>query len=214
MVWNPLARFGRSPREEAPPPVGDPAEQPAVETAGLVPGRECGGCTACCEVLTIMTPELKKPPGVLCEHCNAGGGCQIYNARPPVCRAFQCGWRSLGVLDDAWRPDRSQIIITFPSDHIPPQYAQHSGIQFGLFGDVRKTIGWPPFVGYLIELIRNGLPVFLQVASEPGFEATRLFLNDRLIASVALRDYGRVILDLARVVAECEAAEKTRAVVA
>jgi hypothetical protein len=210
MVWNPLSRFGRSGREESPPATLDAA--PATEVQGLVPGRGCAGCTECCEVLTIKTPELKKPPGVLCSHCQDGAGCQIYDSRPPVCRDFLCGWRHMEVLDDAWRPDRCGIIVTFTDDHVPPQYAQHTGIQFELFGDVHKTITWQPFVAYLIELVRNGMPVFLQVAAEPGFEASRLFLNDVMITSVALRDYGRVILDLMGALAACQGFEKKRVV--
>jgi hypothetical protein len=148
--------------------------------------------------------ELKKPPGVTCEHCRDGVGCQIYAARPPVCRTFLCGWRNMDVLDDAWRPDRCGIIISFTNEHVPAQYAKHPAIQFELFRDARTTITWQPFVAYLIELVRNGLPVLLQVPSEPGIEPSRLFLNDMLITSVALRDYGSVILDLTRALALCE----------
>jgi hypothetical protein len=210
MVWNPLSRFGRSGREEPSPATPDVA--PVTEAPGLVPDRGCGGCTACCIIPTIRTAELKKPPGMVCVHCQEGTGCRIYDSRPPVCRTFLCGWRHMDVLDDAWRPDRCGIIVTFTDEHVPPQYAPHTGIQFELFGDVHKAIAWHPFVAYLIELVRNGMPVFLQVAAEPGFEASRLFLNDVMITSVALRDYGRVILDLTGALAACESFEKQRVV--
>jgi hypothetical protein len=148
--------------------------------------------------------ELKKPALVTCEHCQDGAGCQIYASRPPVCRTFLCGWRNMEVLDDAWRPDRCGIIVSFTNEHVPARYAQHSAIQFELFRDARTTITWQPFVAYLIELVRNGMPVLLQVPSEPGIEPSRMFLNDLLITSVALRDYGRVILDLNRILTMCE----------
>jgi hypothetical protein len=199
MVWNPLSRFGRS-ADPAPPPDAVP-EAPAP-----VAGRHCGGCTECCKVPTIV--ELKKPPGVLCEHCQEGVGCRIYDSRPPVCRAFLCGWRHLEVLEDAWRPDRCGIIVSFTHEHVPARYAPHAAIQFELFRDARTTITWQPFVAYLIELVRNGMPVLLQVPSEPGIEPSRLFLSDMLMTSAALRDYGRMLLDLAQALALCESFAK------
>lgn len=114
----------------------------------------------------------------------------------------------MDVLEDAWRPDRCGIIVSFTTEHIPPRYAGQTGIQFELFRDARTAITWQPFVAYLIELVRNGMPVFLQVPSDPGIEPSRLFMNDLLIASVALRDYGRVILDLTRALALCESFAK------
>lgn len=204
MVWNPLSRFGRPPRNE-PPPAAEPP--PPAEARGLVADRQCGGCTECCKVPTIV--ELKKPPLVTCEHCQDGVGCQIYASRPPVCRTFLCGWRNMDVLDDAWRPDRCGIIITFTNQNVPAAYNRHLGIQFELFRDARAAITWQPFVAYLIELVRNGLPAFLQVPSVPGIEPSRMFVNDLLITSVALRDYGRVILDLNQILAMCEGFAKT-----
>ena len=99
-------------------------------------------------------------------------------------------------------------MIAFTNDDVPPAYANTMGIRFEFFRDARTTVNWQPFVGYVTELIRNGMPVVLQVAGPPGFEAGRIFLNDLLITSVALRDYGRVILDLTRAVALCENVEK------
>jgi hypothetical protein len=78
----------------------------------VVAGRQCGGCVTCCTALTIATKELTKPAGTPCRH-NDGAGCTIYEARPPVCRNWHCGWRRLEMLPDDFRPDRSGILIAF-----------------------------------------------------------------------------------------------------
>ena len=33
----------------------------------LVPGRECGECTLCCQVQNIDKPQVQKASGVLCQ---------------------------------------------------------------------------------------------------------------------------------------------------
>lgn len=72
--------------------------------------RQCGACTACCHVLEIDDPELQKPAGVLCRHCDKG--CVIYDRRPKVCRDWLCMWREFpGLLDESWRPDRSGVLM-------------------------------------------------------------------------------------------------------
>jgi len=68
-------------------------------SAGIVPGKTCGSCTACCTVLGI--PELKKPAWQECSHIATGIGCKIYAERPPSCRKFICGW----LLDPNMGPD-------------------------------------------------------------------------------------------------------------
>jgi hypothetical protein len=55
-----------------------------------IPGKSCGTCNLCCQVLVIE--ELDKPPGPLCKHCKPGKGCKIYLKRPEVCRDFECEW--------------------------------------------------------------------------------------------------------------------------
>ncbi len=77
----------------------------------LVPGRECGACTACCVVLAIDDPALTKPAGTACQNCT-GTGCGIYASRPETCREFVCEWRRLTLLDEDWRPDLSGVLIT------------------------------------------------------------------------------------------------------
>jgi uncharacterized protein len=76
--------------------------------------RECGSCTACCELLEVV--ELKKPRGVLCQHCTIGKGCAIYETRPEVCRDYECGWLAHDYIPDELRPDRCGFILDTTHD--------------------------------------------------------------------------------------------------
>jgi hypothetical protein len=76
----------------------------------LIPGRECGACTVCCQVPPIDDPALTKPSGVLCVNC-ISNACSIYERRPRSCRVYYCQWRYLSVLHEDWRPDRSGVLI-------------------------------------------------------------------------------------------------------
>lgn len=75
----------------------------------LVPGRDCGACTACCVEIAIDDPALTKPAGVRCDHC-VDAGCAIYADRPADCRSWYCGWRRLAELPDDLRPDACGIM--------------------------------------------------------------------------------------------------------
>ena len=79
----------------------------------LVPGRRCGPCTACCQVLEIKT--LDKPAGIRCEH-STGASCRIYSDRPRACATWYCLWRKIGALPDELRPDRSGVILCLEID--------------------------------------------------------------------------------------------------
>lgn len=69
-----------------------------------VAGRGCGDCVACCAILAIDEPELRKDAGVLCPH-NSGCGCTIYAERPAMCRTWYCVWRRLAPMPAELRPD-------------------------------------------------------------------------------------------------------------
>lgn len=75
---------------------------------------DCGTCTACCKVFAI--PEIEKPAGDWCKHCAVGSGCKIYEARPPMCRQFECLWlltqKQPNPMGPALRPDRSKVVIS------------------------------------------------------------------------------------------------------
>ncbi|WP_156942198.1 hypothetical protein [Hyphomonas adhaerens] len=86
---------------------------------GLVEGRECGDCSACCTHLTIRTPEFQKPEGIACEHC-ANPGCGIYEERFPVCREWQCLWKHIGAMPEEARPDKLKIIFSLQRPNDPP----------------------------------------------------------------------------------------------
>lgn len=50
----------------------------------------CGSCTMCCKLMGV--PELEKPPGEWCKHCDPKVGCTIYDDRPESCKDFECLW--------------------------------------------------------------------------------------------------------------------------
>ena len=167
----------------------------------LVLGRDCGGCTSCCKDLTIDAPDLKKAPGILCGHCVAGKGCGIYQARPSVCDGFYCGWRQMSLLDDGWRPDRCEILITTATKHIPAGYPQQ-GLTFELTGSLQR-VTWPPFLNLVCDLIEDGVPVFLSVRGEPGYVSANIFLNDKLGAAILARNSQGVIDGMRRACQAC-----------
>lgn len=84
----------------------------------LAPGRECGGCVACCEFENIDVPALRKPAGVMCQH-NTGGGCGIYETRPDCCRTWFCLWRRIEALPEEARPDKCGVAFEPMSDDPP-----------------------------------------------------------------------------------------------
>lgn len=77
--------------------------------------RECGSCTACCELLEVI--ELRKPRGMLCQHCTRGKGCAIYATRPKVCREYKCGWLARDCMPNELRPDRCGFIVDTTRDN-------------------------------------------------------------------------------------------------
>ena len=76
----------------------------------LVPGRVCGGCTACCRLLDIDEPDLRKPRDVLCVHCT-GGGCSRYPDWPGICGKWFCAWRRIPSMPEFLRPDRLGVMF-------------------------------------------------------------------------------------------------------
>ncbi len=74
-----------------------------------IPGKSCGSCNQCCQVLEIE--EMKKPPGLLCGNCVPGGGCSVYLERPQVCRDYVCLWKDDRGLGPQMRPDRVGTLL-------------------------------------------------------------------------------------------------------
>jgi hypothetical protein len=82
---------------------------------GPAPGRACGACTLCCKLYAL--PELGKPPGVWCRHCEPGKGCKVHDSPPTSCRQFFCLWMTDGKLPETWRPDHAKFVLSiFPAN--------------------------------------------------------------------------------------------------
>lgn len=85
-----------------------------LETTLLGPvlaDRSCGDCTACCSVLTVDTPDFKKPAGTPCVNLTERG-CGIHAVRPTICRTWFCAWRRVAEMPDWARPDRSGLLVS------------------------------------------------------------------------------------------------------
>ncbi len=145
-------------QRETPPPAGTPSDR---LLGPLIDAHACGDCVACCQVLKIDEPELQKPANTLCSHCT-GSGCVIYETRPPVCRAWNCAWRRLADMPDAYRPDR--LGVMFALDRVtPPASVFENAFIVGraLHGsDAYRTTDAKRAFGLLA---RRPLPVFANV---------------------------------------------------
>lgn len=158
-----------------------------MEDDHLVPGRECGTCTACCVVFAINDGPVNKPAGVACPH-SAGGGCAIYGSRPQTCRDFFCEWRRFGRLDDAWRPDRCGVMLfTTQIDGAPTG----TGLVFAVFGD-HAVIFSQPFVELVTFCIARGVEAVLCLANGAGDQSRYLTLSPFVQPAVASGDAAGV----------------------
>ena len=71
----------------------------------------------CCKV--FRSPTGDTPTGAWCRHCRPGSesACAIYATRPTQCREFFCLWMRDPSLPEAWKPDRSHIVLSiFPAN--------------------------------------------------------------------------------------------------
>jgi hypothetical protein len=91
----------------------------------------CGECSACCFLLSIDDPKLKKEFNSWCPHCRPGcGGCSIYQSRPDPCRAFKCQWlysqaRPGQEMPLEMRPDNSGVMFMFSPEAGPQEWFVH-----------------------------------------------------------------------------------------
>jgi hypothetical protein len=95
----------------------DPPRQPVVETCGPKKIlRTCGECTACCEgYLEGWAYGHHFYLGRPC-HFMKSGGCSIYADRPKEpCVRFMCVWLAQDFLPVWFRPDKSNVIVTWAS---------------------------------------------------------------------------------------------------
>lgn len=138
--------------------------------------RQCGPCNACCIVLKIQAPELRKRAHTLCSHLT-GKGCGIYAARPGVCQQFLCGWRLFAELSDDWRPDRSGVLMMrkAPAELPAAWAAAPYGVHLAVIGGEDAVLR-PAFIHHVARLLAAGIPVLLSAASP------YILLNDHIEA--------------------------------
>ena len=73
--------------------------------------RSCDGCNMCCYIPYIDEPTLKKEEWTMCQNCDVGVGCKIYEDRPKPCRTFDCSWIK-GETPVEWKPDKVGFFTT------------------------------------------------------------------------------------------------------
>lgn len=165
------------------PDRGSPTRQ-----SDLVPDRECGECVACCVLPSINTEAFQKPANTMCMHCS-GKGCEIYTARPDVCRSFYCLWRKLGLMGDAHRPDRLGVMFhvvraTSPVNILRQLYVV--GLPLKQF----PNYATPEVKAALAILQRRRVPVWLYFGDvlkcvHPGSAVQDVLLNGRTASNEA-----------------------------
>jgi hypothetical protein len=148
--------------------------------------NSCGNCTVCCMALRVV--EFDKPAGTLCQHCLPGKGCGIYQTRYDICRTFLCGWRMVPQLGEAWRPDRSGVLIlTQEKDQVPEEHrAAGPGVNFVILGG-EKAIRRQGFAEYVSTLVSRNVAVY-QSADTP-----KTLINKYLRERVADKNNAAVV---------------------
>ncbi|MBR0694563.1 YkgJ family cysteine cluster protein [Bradyrhizobium lablabi] len=108
--------------------------------------RQCGSCSLCCTVLEVT--DVRKPVNQVCQYCDLGKGCTIYDDRPRMCRSFNCVWVQ-GHLGDDWYPDQIGMVLHFGLDALNVQ------VDLGCPDRWRQE----PYFSKLCELSLDGLRV-------------------------------------------------------
>jgi len=167
----------------------------------LVPDRTCGECSVCCVVLNVDTPEFQKMPGKPCAHLCEGGGCAIHATRFPVCREYHCGWRYLAPLGEAWRPDKSGVLVDFQHQDLPAHLPKRPGIRLTVFRRPSPEFQ-PLLLRWIAGLVAQDVPVVLAVPGPPGHFPAGALLNDALKEAVSKRDIPGIQATMAAAFAE------------
>ena len=162
----------------------------------LVPGRDCGDCTVCCIAPSIDKPEIQKASNAACRHC-LGGGCDIYETRPPVCRSFYCAWRTVEIFGDEWRPDKSGVLPQIETEGIPAHFNYTTGIGLMLVGNSLRTVRQKYFQDFVATGIRNSIPLFLSLPGPRGYHAATGLLNTPEMRDAVARGTVRQALEAA-----------------
>jgi hypothetical protein len=151
----------------------------------LVPGRECGSCTACCTAMAIDQPDIQKEAGVTCRHCT-GVACAIYDVRPSLCRDFHCGWRQLPILDENWRPDLSGVFVEIEA------IAEETAISLVLIANPLKTLRQSWFLDFVMTGVASDVPLHLGMPGPKGFQGASVPLNTQQMFEAAHISRARV----------------------
>ncbi len=148
-------------------------------------GNSCGDCVMCC--LALRIEEFGKPAGTLCQHCTGKSG-GINETRFEVCRGFMCGYRILPVLGDAWRPDRSGILIMIVEQKdIPEEHrAAGPGKQFVILGG-ENAIQRPGFAGYVSTLVSRNVAIYMSA------DSPKTLINKYLVQQVVAKRNAAVL---------------------
>ena len=144
----------------------------------LVPGRECGECTACCVALLIDDENFKKPADQVCLNLMEKGGCKIYNKRPSVCQDWYCAWRFMAQLDETWRPDRSGILLR----------SDENGIIFQPIRDPKDVLTKERVIELIGGGVAQSIPMSMSIPTQKGFRSYGMSLNEPLEAAVQSRN--------------------------
>jgi hypothetical protein len=155
------------------------------QQAALVPGRDCGECTLCCQVQNIDKPDVQKPSGLLCRNC-VGGGCAIYETRYEVCRTFHCAWRQLANLDESWRPDRSGILIEYQLLN------GVTGVSLLLAGNPLKAVRQTKVIDFVANAVIHNIPIWLSLPGPPGYQGAQNLLNIQPMREAAATSRAKV----------------------
>ncbi|MFO1249103.1 MAG: hypothetical protein U1E93_13025 [Alphaproteobacteria bacterium] len=151
----------------------------------LIPGRECGDCTVCCVAPSINKPEIQKVSGSACRHC-VGGGCAIYDSRPPVCRGFYCAWRTVDIFSDDWRPDKSGVLAYVETEGISEDFDLSTGIGLMLVGNPLKIVRQRWFQDFVVTGVTSSIPLFLSLPGPRGYQAATVSLNtEQMVEAVS-----------------------------
>ena len=178
----------------------------------LVAGRSCGSCNVCCEALTIDEPTLRKPQGMLCRNARADHSCGIYDARPPTCRDFYCGWRRLKWVPEPLRPDRSGVLLRPYRPKATSDDPPRLGIAITLL--TVASLEAEGLAEAVASSVAGNVPTFLHVPGPPGHTAAIAEINEPIAAAVRRLDKPAILDFLRKARAEGAAGTFTRIVLA
>ena len=162
---------------------------------GLVPGRSCGSCNACCISLTIDDPALQKAQGYRCRNAQKDGGCAIYESRPQTCRTFFCGWRQFKWVHEAMRPDVSHV-LTRLRRVVAKDGSRQVGVAFMLLD--RAALKAEGLAESVAAAVAADIPVYLNVPGPPGYTSAIAQVNDVLQDVVCNKDRAGLLEVLRR----------------